>query len=127
MPYVDKELRRKLEDERVVPSTAGELTYRLFMLALAAENRPYRADAVAQVATVEQAILNQVKEYVQHNGVRYQTICEAMGSLECTSRELRRRKVRVEVNFRYLQGLFYREVAGPYEDQKIQQNGDVTL
>jgi hypothetical protein len=41
------------------------------------------------------------------NGVRYARINEVMGILECVKQE------------------FYRRIAGPYEDKKKEENGDV--
>ena len=50
------------------------------------------------------ALLNQV---LTTNGVNYRNINELIGVLECAKLEL------------------YRRVASPYEDKKIQSNGDV--
>ena len=48
-------------------------------------------------------------DYCREKGVSYQTINDALGALEGAKLE------------------FYRRVAGPYEDTKIYQNGDVYL
>jgi len=48
-----------------------------------------------------------VAEYIQRKGLNYQNINDVMGALEGAKAE------------------FYRRVAAPYEDTKIQQNGDV--
>lgn len=48
-----------------------------------------------------------VLQYVQERGQSYQTICEVTGVLENVKQE------------------FYRRYAAPYEDSKIQTNGDV--
>lgn len=48
-----------------------------------------------------------VKEYLDAHGLSYQTINDIMGALEGAKLE------------------FYRRVAGPYEDIKIKENGDV--
>jgi len=45
--------------------------------------------------------------YVEKMGVRYRHINEVMGAIECAKLEL------------------YRRLAGPYEDRKIEENGDV--
>ena len=50
------------------------------------------------------ALLNEV---LKTNGVSYRNINELIGVLECAKLEL------------------YRRVASPYEDEKIQSNGDV--
>lgn len=48
-----------------------------------------------------------IRDYVNIKGLNYQTINDVMGAL--TSAQLE----------------FYRRVAAPYEDKKIQENGDV--
>jgi cystathionine beta-lyase family protein involved in aluminum resistance len=48
-----------------------------------------------------------VDEYIQLHGKRYDTLNEVIGVLECAKLEL------------------YRRVVAPYEDTKIEQNGDV--
>ena len=49
-----------------------------------------------------------VDHYISvHGGTSYKNINEVIGVLECAKLEL------------------YRRIAAPYEDQKIQQNGDV--
>lgn len=48
-----------------------------------------------------------ISEYVNKKGMSYTTLNEVVGVLECAKLEL------------------YRRVAAPYEDQKMQQNGDV--
>jgi hypothetical protein len=54
------------------------------------------------------AITTMVDKYVQNKGdLRYAHLNEAVGALECAKLEL------------------YRRVAGPYEDEKIKESGDV--
>lgn len=48
-----------------------------------------------------------INNYISYNGKSYALINEMIGVLECAKLEL------------------YRRVAAPYEDIKIQQNGDV--
>lgn len=52
-------------------------------------------------------ITRQVLNYLDYSGKSYRTINEVMGVLECVKQEL------------------YRRMVGPYEDQKIAENGDV--
>ena len=47
------------------------------------------------------------KEYLDVKGVSYNSINEVVGVLECAKLE------------------FYRRIASPYEDTKIEENGDV--
>jgi hypothetical protein len=48
-----------------------------------------------------------IANYLRHNGKNYANVNEMMGALECAKMEL------------------YRVVIGPYEDEKIEQNGGV--
>jgi hypothetical protein len=45
--------------------------------------------------------------YIHHNGRRYKQMNDVVGALECAKQE------------------FLRRVVGPYEDEKIKENGDV--
>lgn len=81
MPYIEKRYRDfgldQLEKNAI---SAGELNY---------------------------LITSIVDEYLLYKGLRYETINEAIGVLECAKLEL------------------YRRIASPYEDKKIKINGDV--
>ncbi len=48
-----------------------------------------------------------INEYLDHHGLNYSHLNDAIGVLECAKLEL------------------YRRVVAPYEDQKIEENGDV--
>lgn len=48
-----------------------------------------------------------IKQYINYNGLNYQHINDVLGALEGAKTE------------------FYRRIAGPYEDNKIKENGDV--
>jgi hypothetical protein len=48
-----------------------------------------------------------INEYLAHKGKNYSNINEVVGALECAKLEL------------------YRRIASPYEDLKIESNGDV--
>ena len=50
-----------------------------------------------------------IENYIARNGKKYAVVNEMMGALECAKQEL------------------YRVVIGPYEDEKISQNGAVYL
>jgi hypothetical protein len=49
-----------------------------------------------------------IHSYIKNNNLKYQNINDMIGMLECAKLEL------------------YRKVAGPYEDTKIAENGDVS-
>lgn len=52
-------------------------------------------------------ITHSIVNYIEENGLSYQTINDVVGALEGAKME------------------FYRRVAVPYEDKKIEENGDV--
>jgi hypothetical protein len=54
-------------------------------------------------------ITEMVHQYLQGKGLNYANINEMIGALECCKLEL------------------YRKIASPYEDKKIQENGDVGI
>jgi len=59
------------------------------------------------VGELNYVISTLIDEYLQEYGKNYTNINEVIGVLECAKLEL------------------YRRVAAPYEDEKIEQNGDV--
>lgn len=80
MPYITKRQREDLGLWKDSPGDPGELNYAITVL---------------------------LDEYMQHQGLRYQTINDIVGALEGAKLE------------------FYRRIAAPYEDAKIVANGDV--
>ena len=53
------------------------------------------------------AITKLINNYIKDHGQSYMILNDVVGALECAKLEL------------------YRRVIGPYEDQKIEENGDV--
>jgi len=81
MPYIKQEDRQALRPTAPdVARSAGELNYQFTMLA---------------------------RDYIENNGLCYQSINDVLGALDGASKE------------------FYRRVAAPYEDTMIHANGDV--
>lgn len=78
MPYITREDRKRVSETG--PDTPGDLNFMITKL---------------------------VDYYLNKKGVKYSTINEAIGVLECAKLEL------------------YRRIAVPYEDQKLLTNGDV--
>ena len=64
-------------------------------------------DEMTQAGVLNYCISALFNEVLKTNGMSYQNINELIGILECAKLEL------------------YRRVASPYEDEKIQSNGDV--
>ena len=65
------------------------------------------ADTKDQAGVLNYCISALLNEVLKTNGISYRNINELIGVLECAKLEL------------------YRRVASPYEDEKIQSNGDV--
>ena len=65
------------------------------------------ADQKDQAGVLNYCISALLNEVLKTNGISYRNINELIGVLECAKLEL------------------YRRVASPYEDEKIQSNGDV--
>jgi len=80
MPYIENERRDQLDVYGDIPHDAGELTF------------------VLQV---------HLREYLEHNGLRYQQLAECLGALEGAKLDLIER------------------VINPYEVKKREENGDV--
>lgn len=78
MPYIS----RKRKDEMMNDTeNAGELNYLFTVIA---------------------------HDYIKRKGLKYQTLNEVIGVLECCKQEL------------------YRQIAAPYEDKKKQENGSIS-
>lgn len=76
------------------------------------ENRRRRLEAdtltpAANTAELNFQLTRFANAYLEHHGVSYRTINDVVGALECAKRELQRR------------------VADPYEQRKLEENGDV--
>ena len=77
MPYIDREDRDELDYDGVMPSSPGELNF---------------------------VITRLVNKYINTIGpLRYRSINEAIGVIECVKLEL------------------YRRIAAPYEDKKMEE------
>ncbi len=79
MPYITKEARAALRGSHG-PTTVGELNYVITAI---------------------------VHAYVRDHGMRYATLNDVVGVLECAKAE------------------FIRRIASPYEDEQIKKNGDI--
>jgi len=80
------------------------------------ENRPYIVDdatenivtqLVSNPGTLNFAITSLIHIYLRDKGKNYTNINEVIGVLECVKME------------------FYRRIAAPYENEKIEENGDI--
>lgn len=77
---------------------------------ITAERRNKHATRCANIGTpgeLNYLITEDIIQYLEENGLNYTTINTIVGALESAKLE------------------FYRRIAGPYEDGKIRENGDV--
>lgn len=121
MPYIDPERREYLAENAGDPGTAGELNFCLTWHLL-----------YSDLTFLPDAIDGEITTYMSDREMRYDLINEIVGALECCRREwVRRRGNNTHDDLERGDALtdaaarFYRDVAAPYEDTKIQQNGDV--
>jgi hypothetical protein len=71
------------------------------------EKIAFKNNAIQTPGELNYFLTRIVDHYISTHGKSYSTINEAIGVLECAKLEL------------------YRRIAAPYEDAKMQQNGDV--
>ncbi len=115
MPYITQTARLVIAEGGPV-TTAGELNYAI---------TKHFLDKSIGVADAFDKIQEEIQKYVAYRGLSYAVINDVIGALECSRREVKRRRG-IDVNwFSRIANEFYDAIAAPYEDQKIQQNGDV--
>lgn len=117
MPYIKTDDRVRLQHAGSTIDNAGELNYTLTVTILQNEDP-------ALLVTELRGICD---EYMQHHGLRYQFINDVMGACVSAKLEFQRRtnSTKYDGVFDHLAYDFYHEVAAPYEDTKIVENGDV--
>lgn len=116
MPYITQTARKAIDEGGLV-TTAGELNYVI---------TKHFLDTSIGLATAMWNIQEEIDKYVSYRGLSYGVINDVVGVLECSRREIaRRRGVGPLDLFSDLIKEFYDAVAAPYEDKKIQENGDV--
>lgn len=115
MPYISKKDRSALALRN--PQNAGELNYLLTLLILS-KNEDLKEEIEFQINT-----------YIENKGLRYQNCNDVFGALVGCGLELRRRfgdtyNIEIDILYRVLH-TFYDELVGPYEEEKIRDNGDL--
>jgi hypothetical protein len=123
MPYITQEQIKELHQFGRAAKDVGELTYMLTYHALQEYTSAGAPEAV-------EAMNNEIDLYMAFVGeVRYATLCGVVGSIECARREFRRRRpdgyLPADEALTTVLQEFYAEKVAPYEDTKINQNGDV--
>ncbi len=127
MPYVKREFRM---GAATMPTDSGELNFAITMLAV----RCIEGEFTASQFIVD--VMKLVENYLELRRYRnYTTFNEVVGVLACVPLELERRLrdsdehwavvVRIKAELDAYRELFYVLTVGPYEDGKLESNGDV--
>lgn len=120
MPYIKQERRDELETE-AIPHTPGELNYLITLTLL---------DRDLTFFDVQASIVRRCKDYLDAVGtINYQTLNDCVGAVMCAGIEFYRRTKRdkqfvARIASEVISEL-YNNVAAPYEDKKIEENGDI--
>ena len=126
MPYIkSEEYARAL----MIPTAPGELNYAITTRAI-----QYLFGFI-NIQTLTEEVHDLCRAYINRIGMSYTNINAVIGVLHCCGMELVRRTYRNEgvlndatmasVQFQRIVRLLYRDLATPYEDIKIAENGDV--
>lgn len=125
MPYIEKNRRPLIDNGVVSPECAGDMNYLLTKL--------YK---YKDIDSIRHGVRTIIAEYIMNKGLKYQHLNDIVGAVICSSFEYYRRGLRdnttdtgrlleiAEILDHELE-YFYMQVAGPYEDTKIEENGDV--
>jgi hypothetical protein len=116
MPYITQDERKQIALGKP-PSTPGQLNYVITRLVIE-----------SSIGTLKAHIIEEILLYSNGKPQSYTLFNEIMGVLECVIKEYRRRvcfDVYIDSVFEVLKEEFYSQYVGPYEDKKIEQNGDV--
>lgn len=121
MPYITQERRADVADPKRPLPTAGDLTYQLYIECLHYHDAP--------PLLLEVALEDAIGRYMPRR-IRYENYAIVLGCLDSCARELARRRSQQSIFARHTIKVFteayYRDEVAPYEDTKIEQNGDVT-
>jgi hypothetical protein len=123
MPYLTKKRKDELKDKKRLYTTAGDLTYGLTILMIAA-GKDYEIH-------LKDAFLSEVERFTAKRPESFAMYAVVLGSLTAAEEEFIRRVQPSEASDDILGCLslfridYYREYVAPYEDKKIEENGDV--
>lgn len=118
MPYITQTARQMIADGGPV-QTSGELNY---VITKHLTDKFWPGEALVAAVKFEIAV------YLKQHGASYSVFNDIIGALECARREWKRRRGVGPGYPNFLSEIadeFYDAKIAPYEDQKIQQNGDI--
>lgn len=115
MPYIEKTARDEIDANPLVCRNAGELNY--FFTRFCGTRGTFTTGQIHKV----------LDAYVNRHGLNYQTINDILGAVTgCTYEADRRYNLWNKLStLNTIVFRWYNEVAGPYEDRKIEENGDI--
>lgn len=120
MPYIVQE-RRAIIDAGAVPDNCGELNYAITMTCL--------RHGHGGMIPLRDKIMFLISAFIATPGFNYQRINDVLGACDGAARELDRRcrrgSAETQLLIRECAKRFYDAAAAPYEDGKIQANGDL--
>lgn len=122
MPYIKSKQRLDLMTGKTRVTNPGELNYLITRELL----KVLDGNSVEEI---KENIIGLLFDYCENIGFKYQTVNDIMGALQCASMECCRRNMdlfeQVEDILADIPVEFYHNIVAPYEDKKIQENGDV--
>lgn len=124
MPYIKQENRTLIDSKKVYPRNAGELNYAITQCFI---QQPVGIPVLSFANSIKKLVI----QYIRTNGLKYQQINDVIGALNGVWWEARRRLGETDqVNLLFeaitlVEDNFYHAVVGPYEDEKIQENGEL--
>lgn len=128
MPYIAPEDRVRINrylsgphyHKNDKPQNCGELNYAITLTAISPDLTPQGKFA---------ALRKIAMDYLAREPLRYQRINDVHGAFHCAVLELERRAPgrfsAMQSWIDHLSFQIYEEIAAPYEDTKIKQNGDI--
>jgi hypothetical protein len=129
MPYITQERRTALDTAtHEVATNAGELNYLFTVRALDARTNS-RSISIggSTIESLAHDLRTEIDDYIESMGLRYQYVNDVIGALTGAKLEMQRRLGihTFDDLFDGVRNKFYNEVAAPYENLKIEENGDV--
>jgi hypothetical protein len=127
MPYILPSRRDDLDKFDDTPQEPGELNYMLTKRMIEMESLEHSYGMISDMALQLETVLYEfLRVNLPKQGMRYGLINAIVGAATAAELEYQRRRGnRYQAPMQLAVASFYTKVAAPYEDQKIQENGDV--
>lgn len=116
MPYLTEQRKDELDYGRL-PTTPGDLTYRLTSIALHAEPDQWL-----------EYMKGEITRYLSERPYNFASLSQVVGCIACARMEWSRRMPADNLKVLWwttVEASFYSAIVAPYEDTKITANGDV--